>query len=158
MRLTFINILSRFNSKLIWYVAFSNQRAFLKHGCLEVRIIILTFTCHDIVLLDMKECICHFTKSQIYPFISRGTIYTHYKTIHSWHYNGIFLCSIVIIFFFYLNILNNYTHVTDLWLMRDDSTSTNKNIKVKKIQIKGNNILHRKAMPSIPDSTDLPFL
>ena len=28
-----------------------------------------------IVSLDMKGCICHFTKWQIHPFISKGTIY-----------------------------------------------------------------------------------
>ena len=28
-----------------------------------------------LVLVDMKRCICHFTKWQIHPFISDGTIY-----------------------------------------------------------------------------------
>ena len=46
--------------------------------------------------------------------------------------------------------------------MRDGSTSTNKFMKVKKNPHKlwatVNNILHRKAIPSMPDSTDLPSL
>ena len=37
----------------------------------------VSFFClfENIVPLDMKRCICHFTKWQIHPFISKGTIF-----------------------------------------------------------------------------------
>ena len=31
--------------------------------------------CSHVVYLDIKGCICHFTKWQIHPFISKGTTY-----------------------------------------------------------------------------------
>ena len=33
--------------------------------------------CNDFVSLDIKGCICHFTKWQIHPFISKGITYIH---------------------------------------------------------------------------------
>ena len=45
----------------------------LGHDDIVVRALIFDSVVH-IAPLDMKGCICHFTKWQIHPFISKGTI------------------------------------------------------------------------------------
>ena len=43
------------------------------------RTVVVTIT--QIVPLDMKGCICHFTKWQIHPFIYKGAKCSHSKTV-----------------------------------------------------------------------------
>ena len=42
-------------------------------GCQRASTEYIQLSVNYLVPLDMKECICHFTKWQIHPFISKGT-------------------------------------------------------------------------------------
>ena len=51
----------------------TNYRTYKHH---KLICIVLTWSGDAIVPLDVKGCICHFTKWQIHPFISKGVVYS----------------------------------------------------------------------------------
>ena len=51
----------------------------------------------SIVPLDMKGCICHFTKWQIHLFICKGTIYTHICMVNECPCTHVYKSSVVLL-------------------------------------------------------------